>query len=49
MWGLAERIGGWPEPDWDGNDGRYIVALPFCPLDSNGLAGYPEGRDPSDL
>ncbi len=49
MWDLAERVGGWAEPDWDGDDDRYIIAFPFCPLDSDGLAGWPEGWDPSEL
>ncbi len=43
---LAERAGGWAEPDWDGDDRKYVIAFPFRPLESNGLAGYPEGWAP---
>lgn len=40
MWKLAERIGGWAEPDWDGDDTTYVVGQPFTPLNPEGLHGW---------
>lgn len=39
MWSMAEAVGGWAEPDWDGNRRRYVIAHPFTPLESEGLPG----------
>jgi hypothetical protein len=40
MWTMAERLGGWAEPDWDSDADNYVIAHPFCPLDSDGLEGF---------
>ncbi len=32
LWSLAAQVGGWPEPDWDGNFDTYVCDTPFTSL-----------------